>query len=300
MEDEINDLAALARRIKAKRRTFLKEARGLNRKLNTAFKGLPNVGGISEIVTLEKNAVDDAYYGFLYYRHSELGICYRHSDDDMDDARLGIPSGPPMSRDYSAKPIAECDTTWIERAMDEAVLASLRQNIRAGLEDTDQRLDRLLSNLKNLPLFEATDLESIPSVPREDLIKAAQRFRDGDLGGAISAACGAVDAVVASIYKELNLQQSGRKSSPSFQEGCTVALNAVLHVKSDLQELGWEAGGATMLAKNFKDALNNGAYVMQALRSKMGDVHGTKPVLVPLAFDVLKWAEIMVRTLTTR
>lgn len=38
---------------------------------------------------------------------------------------------------------------------------------------------------------------------------------------------------------------------------------------------------------------------MQTLRSKMGDVHGTKPILKPLLFDSLKWAGILVRTLTS-
>jgi hypothetical protein len=33
------------------------------------------------------------------------------------------------------------------------------------------------------------------------------------------------------------------------------------------------------------------------LRSNMGDVHGTKPVLKALVFDCLKWAELMLRAL---
>jgi len=44
-------------------------------------------------------------------------------------------------------------------------------------------------------------------------------------------------------------------------------------------------------------SLNQAAYVMQTLRSKMGDVHGTKPVLEPLVFDSLKWASLIVRLL---
>lgn len=41
--------------------------------------------------------------------------------------------------------------------------------------------------------------------------------------------------------------------------------------------------------------ISQGAYVMQSLRSRMGDVHGTKPILKPLVFDFLKWAELMLR-----
>jgi hypothetical protein len=39
---------------------------------------------------------------------------------------------------------------------------------------------------------------------------------------------------------------------------------------------------------------------MQTLRAQMGDVHGSKPILKPLVFDVVKWAELFVRTLTAR
>jgi hypothetical protein len=37
---------------------------------------------------------------------------------------------------------------------------------------------------------------------------------------------------------------------------------------------------------------------MQTLRANMSDVHGTKPVLKPLVFDSIKWAEILVRVLS--
>ena len=59
-----------------------------------------------------------------------------------------------------------------------------------------------------------------------------------------------------------------------------------------------DASDVTPFRKNFEGALNQGAYVMQTLRSKMGDVHGTKPILKPLVFDSLKWVELMVRALT--
>jgi len=147
-----------------------------------------------------------------------------------------------------------------------------------------------------LQLFDPSELANLPDGPRGDLVKAAQRFRDGDLGGAISAACGAVDTAVAGVYVEYALGEPAK----SFQEGCNRALAAVVNLEAPLHELGWDVEAAGMLAKSFKGALNQGAYVMQTLRSKMGDVHGTKPILKPLVFDVLKWAELFVRTLTVR
>lgn len=147
-----------------------------------------------------------------------------------------------------------------------------------------------------LQLFDPSELANLPDGPRADLVKAAQRFRDGDLGGAISAACGAVDTAVANVYADYQLGAP----ATSFQEGCNCALRAVVNLEDPLQELGWDVDEAKILAQNFKKALNHGAYVMQSLRSKMGDVHGTKPILKPLVFDVLKWAELFVRTLTVR
>lgn len=47
------------------------------------------------------------------------------------------------------------------------------------------------------------DISEIPELPEEahtNLLKAATRFRNGDLSGALAAACGAVDAVTNKIY----------------------------------------------------------------------------------------------------
>ncbi|MCV9915010.1 hypothetical protein OIV57_23030 [Burkholderia pseudomallei] len=166
-------------------------------------------------------------------------------------------------------------------------------------EELEEKLARhgwgLVDNrLIPLELFDPAELTSLPEGPREDLVKAALRFRDGDLSGAIAAACGAVDTAVAAIYDEYQLGEPAQ----SFQEGCNRAVAVVMDLDAGLRELGWDADDVKIFANNFKGALTRGAYVMQTLRSKMGDVHGSKPVLKPLVFDVLKWAELFVRTLT--
>ncbi|WP_257807007.1 hypothetical protein [Burkholderia glumae] len=291
MDDDYKDLAAIAKRIKTKQNSFLEEALKVQDKLNDAFDGLTNVGGMSVLVTFEDNANDDVIYGYLFYRDSELGIMYRYSEQDFDDMNNGVPLGRPETREYHSMPLADCKEVWLQRAMDKSVIASLMQNIRAGLAETEQQYDRLLSNLQNLPMFEATDLDALPAGPRRDLEKAAERFRADDLSGAITAACGAVDTAFTDILGD-------RSEKPSFQEGVNLAVKQVLTVQADLEAIGWDGKDAKLLAANFKSALSGGAFVMQTLRSKMGDTHGTKPILVPLTFDALKWAEIMVRTLT--
>lgn len=150
-----------------------------------------------------------------------------------------------------------------------------------------------------LELFDPADLAQLPDAPRADLVKAAQRFRDGDLSGAISAACGAVDAITSSIYAACSL---GDSTKASFQERCNKALEAckmLLSIEDQLRDLAWDDATLKQFVQNFKGALNQDSYVMQILRSKMGDVHGTKPILKPLVFDALKWAELLVRTLST-
>lgn len=148
-----------------------------------------------------------------------------------------------------------------------------------------------------LELFDPGDLAQLPDAPRSDLVKASLRFRDGDLGGAISAACGAVDTVTSSIYTACSL---GDPTKASFQERCSRALDArkvLTNIEDQLRDMAWDDASLKSFSQNFKGALNQGAYIMQTLRSKMGDVHGTKPILKPLVFDALKWAELFVRTL---
>jgi hypothetical protein len=176
---------------------------------------------------------------------------------------------------------------------DPSIQAQLEENLsRHGWGVIDKRL-------VFLELFDPIDLAQLPDAPRADLVKAAQRFRDGDLSGAISAACGAVDTITSSIYAECSL---GDSTKASFQERCNKALearNVLPTIEDQLRDLDWEDATLRQFVQNFKGALNQGSYVMQTLRSKMGDVHGTKPILKPLVFDALKWAELLVRTLST-
>jgi hypothetical protein len=149
--------------------------------------------------------------------------------------------------------------------------------------------------------FDVFDISELPELPEEahtDLLKAATRFRDGDLSGALAAACGAVDAVTINIYAHKSLGDPG---NASFQEKVTKALRiqgAFTLLEQELAELGWNQGDIKMFKDNLSGALKQGAFVMQKLRSEMSDVHGTKPILKPLVFDSIKWAALIVRMLS--
>jgi len=175
--------------------------------------------------------------------------------------------------------------------------------------DIEEKLERYLSRLGwqvvnsavlPIEILDPSDLEELDSAAKGDLVKAAMRFRDGDLSGAISAACGAVDCVTSRIYQDKGLGDAGKAS---FQERCKVAFNEVgifTAVSNQLKEIQWKDSGVVPFSKNFEGALNQAAYVMQSLRANMSDVHGTKPVLKPLVFDSVKWAQIIVSLLSGR
>ena len=188
-------------------------------------------------------------------------------------------------------------------------LTALMEEILRRSPETEEKLADYLNRLgwtfigsKLLPvaLFDADALDDMPAHAHPDLLKAAHRLRNGDLGGAISAAAGAVDAAVSKVYLE---QQLGDPTHTSFQERCKHAL-AVRGVLPDLEgkltELGWEAKDTVPFKKNLERALTQGAYVMQTLRSNMGDVHGSKPILRALVFDSIRWAELLVGALVVK
>jgi hypothetical protein len=174
-----------------------------------------------------------------------------------------------------------------------------KPNSRQPLDENLSRLGWSLCGNAVIPIeiLDVSTLGELPSESQDDLTKAAQRLRDGDLSGAISSACGALDAATSAIYNSFSL---GDPTAASFQERCKQALagsGVIPKLEKDLRELGWNNTGIKMFQKNFEGAMNQGAYVMQTLRSRMGDVHGTKPTLKPLVFDCLKWAELILRAL---
>ena len=173
-------------------------------------------------------------------------------------------------------------------------------NIEEQLEKYLSRLGWQIIDGLVLPIeiLDRNDLNELAEESKADLLKAAKRFRDGDLSGAVSAACGAVDSVTQKIYQSNNLGDFGKTS---FQERCKVALHSVgifSAINSELRDINWKDAGVVPFSKNFEKALNHASYIMQSLRANMSDVHGTKQVLRPLVFDSIKWAQIIIRLLS--
>jgi hypothetical protein len=60
------------------------------------------------------------------------------------------------------------------------------------------------SSVIPIEILDLKELEELDEACRRDLIKAAMRFRDGDLSGALSSACGAVDSITNGYLEKLN------------------------------------------------------------------------------------------------
>lgn len=172
-----------------------------------------------------------------------------------------------------------------------------------------EELDRVLSRvgwkfsgttLVPIDIFDVAELADIPEVARTDIQKASSRLRDGDLSGALSAACGALDVVTSDIYSRYALGDAGKAS---FQERIKKSIDA-LRVKDrlirELTEIGWLEPDYKPLSANIEGSLNQAAFVMQKLRSDMGDVHGAKPVISALVYDSIKWSSLLLRILAIR
>ena len=163
--------------------------------------------------------------------------------------------------------------------------------------DLSSELERVLSrvgwkfsgtNILPVEIFDISELTDIPKNAHEDIQKAACRLRDGDLSGSLSASCGAIDSVTNAIYKEFEI---GDANKASFQERVSKsisAINATDGLIKELTDINWNESDFKPLANNLQGSLNQAAFIMQKLRSNMGDVHGTKPVITSLVYDSIK------------
>jgi len=172
---------------------------------------------------------------------------------------------------------------------------SVELDLRESLERLGWTLHQ--GHLVEVAVFDISDLPELPGDSWCDLVKAATRLRDGDLSGAVSAACAAVDAVTSVIYRTKNLGNPGDASFQERVKRSLEAMNTLPTIERELVGLGWDQDSTNVFVQNVRGSLNQAAFVLQTLRSKMGDVHGTKPILRPLVFDSIKWATLIVRLL---
>lgn len=180
----------------------------------------------------------------------------------------------------------------------------IAEEIQGGplAENLNRHLDRLgfgfvEGRIIRTSVLSPEDLDYIPEGARADLVRAAVRLRDGDLSGALSAVCGSIDSATSAIFEQHGLGEAGEAS---FQEKVTRSLEAIgtwQRATTELCQLGWQQPSAERFSHNLRGAVNQAAYVLQALRSNMSDVHGERAAIRWMVFDSLKWAQAILALL---
>lgn len=230
---------------------------------------------------------------------------------DLDMARLAHLEQKPQNGASKSQLLSEIDklVATMDYKRSSAFVAICCEEMMRRKPEVVEELDRVLSRvgwkfsgmeLIPIEVFDIAELADIPEAAHADIRKAASRLRDGDLGGALSAACGAHDSVTSDIYSRHGLGDAGKAS---FQERIKKSIDA-LQVKDrlvrELVDIGWTEPDFKPLSASMEGSLNQAAFVMQKLRSDMGDVHGTKPVIAALVYDSIKWSSLLLRMLVTR
>ncbi len=204
------------------------------------------------------------------------------------------------SMDYQ---FAEFDGTeknrFLQLLVEEAVKGrpEFADALKNNLKRHGWQIDKETSKLVPIEILDLRELADLPDKAREGLILAATRLRDGDPSGAIAAAAGAVDKTTQDIYAKYGI---GDPDAASFQERVKKSLQAMdvfSELEKELKNLGWDNSDVRLLNKNFEGSLNQASFVLQTLRSKMGDFHGVQPVIMAMVFDSIKWAAIIARLL---
>lgn len=135
-----------------------------------------------------------------------------------------------------------------------------RNDLENKLEEYLKRLGWQLYNNTVIPIeiLDLSELQELDETSHKDLIKAAQRYRDGDLSGALASACSSVDSVTYKIYNQYSL---GDPDKASFQEKCNKAIEkiGIFEDINTLLDIGWSEKDIKPLRENlyhFKLKLN--------------------------------------------
>jgi len=182
------------------------------------------------------------------------------------------------------------------------VILKRKPNLKTEIQEYLEKLGLQLVDNKIIPIeiLDLSELQELDEKSHKDLKKAAIRFRDGDLSGAMTSICSSIDSLTNDIYNRYSL---GNPNNTSFQERCNKSIEALKmleQMETELIELGWKEKEVKEFKKNVKNLLTNLALIIQKLRSSMGDVHGTKPVLKSLVFDSFKFAQILIRMMSIK
>ena len=139
-------------------------------------------------------------------------------------------------------------------------------------------------------LLDQREAKYLPQSSAIELAKATKRLVDGDETGAITAACGAVDALMQKHYVEHALGDPGKVGFAAKVGAALLHLRVFESMNEDFTALGMKSEDASRIVTEMHSATNHASEMLQTLRRTMGDVHGSKAALTYAAYDAIKWA----------
>ena len=129
----------------------------------------------------------------------------------------------------------------------------------------------------------------LPETAMSEIARAMERLALGDESGAITAACGAIDATATHLYEKHQLGDS----NASFQAKVNTVLNRLKvfdRLEHELTELRVKPQDAKKIRDELCEATRHATEALQVIRRANGDVHGAKPTYTKMAYDTIKWA----------
>ncbi|WP_301819570.1 abortive infection family protein [Burkholderia vietnamiensis] len=281
MENSIKKLAAQYKETQASRAALYRKAAQLEANLNIAF-GEGQIYATGDDTMLEYDASGEGVYGRLCYDGEELLVLYRHSDDDMADAAMGLAE---EERSYRHKPLANCSQMWLDRVLAPASLQSLFTNLGAELNKRQGQVDQSHAALDSILEADSGEIESemtmsLAALNNEAVTKNWQAALDAthqDTADALTRATTMLESVCTAILTERGVPLPKDKSLSPLLKACidNLGLPDLPQLVPDLKQL---LGGVASIC--------GGA---AKLRTHFGTAHGATSHFAPLdaAFGVL-------------
>jgi hypothetical protein len=137
------------------------------------------------------------------------------------------------------------------------------------------------------------DLSLLAPSAASEISKAFARLRIGDESGAISSACGAVDLTTNEIYHRHG-EPDHKDQSFALRVREATRLNATFEsLERELEALSMDPADMKFIRHNLTEAVGASAEALGRLRTKMGDVHGSKPALQRMVRTCIKLASVI-------
>jgi len=246
----------------------------------------------AQLTDEEINTLFSALMGKLY----DLSI--QRKCTIASKAGIDISNVPAVQNNALVNPALRAAFARLDRTRKLNALPIIAEQIIAVSDTEREELTRLLGQhgyqyiggrFVPVGLLDEREARHLPQTAKSELAKAISRLTDNDASGAITAACGAVDATTTALYKKHGLGDP----AASFQAKVNTAikhLGIITKIERELKEIGVNPDDARKIAEEVHAATKHAAEALQVIRRSNGDVHGTKPTYTRIAYDSIKWA----------